>query len=107
MMKKIGTFLFLLCLSVAYVNVQAQAPNLSIQNIAEVKVDELSDDQIKQFLAEFKNAGYGINQLEAIALQRKMLPAEIQKLKVRVEKIEQKVAKIGRASCRERVSSPV
>jgi protein involved in polysaccharide export with SLBB domain len=92
MMKKIGTILLLLCLSVIYNNAQAQSTNLSIQNIAEVKVDELSDDQIKQFLAEFKNAGYGINQLEAIALQRKMPAAEVKKLKARVEKLESKVA---------------
>lgn len=92
MMKKIGTILLLLCLSVIYVDVQAQSPNLSIQNIAEVKVDELSDDQIKQFLAEFKNAGYGINQLEAIALQRKMPATEVKKLKARVEKLELKVS---------------
>jgi protein involved in polysaccharide export with SLBB domain len=92
MMKKIGTILLLLCLSVIYVDAQAQSPNLSIQNIAEVKVDELSDDQIKQFLAEFKNAGYGVNQLEAIALQRKMPAAEVRKLKARVEKLEIKVS---------------
>ncbi|MES2691373.1 MAG: SLBB domain-containing protein [Bacteroidota bacterium] len=63
-----------------------------MQNISEVKVDELSDDQIRQFLAEFKNSGYGINQLEQVASQRKMTPAEIQKLKLRVEKLDQKVA---------------
>lgn len=61
-----------------------------MQNISEVKVDELSDDQIRQFLAEFKNSGYGINQLEQVAGQRKMPPAEIQKLKQRVEKLDQK-----------------
>lgn len=60
-----------------------------MKNISEIKVDELSDDQIRQFLAEFKNSGYGINQLEQVAAQRKMPPEEIKKLKDRVEKLDQ------------------
>lgn len=59
-----------------------------MQNISEVKVDELSDDQIRQFMAEFKNAGYGLNQVEKVALQRKMPAAEVQKLRQRIEKLE-------------------
>jgi protein involved in polysaccharide export with SLBB domain len=71
-------------------NVSAQQKNISMQNISEVKVDELSDDQIRQFIAEFKTSGYSINQVEQIAMQRKMAPAEVQKLKQRIEKIESK-----------------
>lgn len=63
-----------------------------MQNISEVKVDELSDDQIKQFIAEFKTAGYSINQVEQIAIQRKMPASEVQKLKIRIEKLESKAS---------------
>ena len=63
-----------------------------MQNISEVRVDELSDDQIKQFIAEFKTSGYSINQVEQIAMQRKMPASEVQKLKSRIEKIESKVS---------------
>lgn len=94
MMKRIASVLLLICLSVSYVQLHAQTKGISMQNIAEVKVDELSDDQIKQFIAEFKNAGYGINQLEQLAIQRKMPVAEVQKLKSRIEKLEQKTSTI-------------
>lgn len=94
MMKKIATILILFCLSMSYVKVVAQTKGISMQNISEVKVDELSDDQIKQFVAEFKNAGYGINQIEQLATQRKMPIAEVQKLKARIEKLEQKTSTV-------------
>jgi protein involved in polysaccharide export with SLBB domain len=76
------------CLSVVCVESWAQQKNISMQNIAEIRVDELSDDQIKQFVAEFKNSGYSVNQIEQVAIQRKMPAAEAQKLKQRVQKIE-------------------
>lgn len=90
MNKKIGLIFLFCCISAFYQNVFAQQKSISMQNISEVKVDELSDDQIRQFLAEFKNSGYGINQLEQVANQRKMPPAEIQKLKQRIEKLDTK-----------------
>lgn len=77
-----------LCLSVVWFSSTAQQKNFSMQNIAEVKVDELTDDQIKQFIAEFKTAGYSTNQVEQIAIQRKMPAAEAQKLVQRISKIE-------------------
>jgi protein involved in polysaccharide export with SLBB domain len=88
MNKKIAGVILLLCLSVCYVDVFAQKKSISMQNISEIKVDELSDDQIRQFIAEFKNSGYSINQLEQIATQRKMPVEEVKKLKERVEKLE-------------------
>lgn len=89
-MKLIKTsILLIICLSVFYNSGYAQQKAVSMQNIAEVKVDELSDDQIKQFVAEFKNAGYGLNQLEQLASQKKMPVVEIQKLRQRIDKLEQ------------------
>ena len=76
------------CLSVVWIKVSAQQKNISMQNISEIKVDELSDDQIKQFVAEFKTSGYSVNQIEQIAIQRKMPATEAQKLKARIQKLE-------------------
>jgi protein involved in polysaccharide export with SLBB domain len=78
------------CLSVIWIGSSAQQRNISMQNISEVKVDELSDDQIKQFIAEFKTAGYSINQVEQIAAQRKMPVSEVQKLRARIAQVESK-----------------
>jgi protein involved in polysaccharide export with SLBB domain len=95
-MNKITVRLVLIFfLSVIWVDVSAQQKSISMQNISEVKVDELSDDQIKQFIAEFKTAGYGIGQVEQIAMQRKMPASEVQKLKLRIEKVESKQANSG------------
>lgn len=79
------------CLSMFCIDVVAQQKNISIQNIAQVKVDELSDEQIKQFIVEYKSNGYSFSQVEQIAVQQNMPRAELQKLQMRVEKLEQKV----------------
>lgn len=89
MNKKIAGVILLLCLSVSCVQVFAQKKSISMQDISEIKVDELSDEQVKQFVAEFKSSGYGINELEKIATQRKMPAEEVRKLKERVAKLEQ------------------
>lgn len=71
-----------------------QQKGISIQQIAEVKVDELSDEQIKQFIAEYKSNGYTFSQVEKIALQKNMPRAELQKLQSRIEKLESKTGAV-------------
>lgn len=90
MNKKIVGVILLFCFSMHYEYLYAQQKSISIQNIAEVKVDNLSDDQVKQFIAEYKSNGYSLNQVERLAAQRKMPQDEIQKLLARIQKIEQK-----------------
>src|SRR6476661_2104393 len=55
------------------------------QNLSTVRVDELSDDQIRQFMAQVEAAGIPDSQLEQVALARGMRPEEIQKLRIRID----------------------
>lgn len=54
---------------------------------ADVKVDDLTDAQIRQMIQRAESVGYGDAQLEQMAAAQGMKPAEIEKLRVRVEKI--------------------
>ncbi|SDM87654.1 protein involved in polysaccharide export, contains SLBB domain of the beta-grasp fold [Daejeonella rubra] len=58
------------------------------QNLSNVKVDELSDDQIRAFITQAESTGMGDAQLEQIAQARGMHPEEIQKLRLRVNKLK-------------------
>ncbi len=59
------------------------------QNLNNIRVDELSDDQIRAFMRQAESTGMGDAQLEQIAQARGMRPEEIQKLRKRVEKLKQ------------------
>jgi protein involved in polysaccharide export with SLBB domain len=56
-------------------------------NYSDVKVDELSDSQIRQLIQKAESVGYNDAQLEQMAAAQGMKPEEIQKLRARVEKI--------------------
>lgn len=65
-------------------------------NLSNVRVDELSDDQVRAFMRQAESSGMGDAQLEQIAQARGMRPEEIQKLRQRVNKIkEQDKSKSG------------
>lgn len=53
-----------------------------------VRVDELSDDQVRSFMRQAGANGMGDAQLEQIAQARGMRPEEIKKLRDRVEKLK-------------------
>lgn len=59
----------------------------SQSNYADVKVDELSDAQIRQLIQRAESIGYNDAQLEQMAKAQGMKPEEIVKLRARVEKI--------------------
>ncbi|PWS28163.1 capsule biosynthesis protein [Pedobacter yonginense] len=59
----------------------------SAQNYANVKVDELSDAQILQLMKKAESAGYNDAQLEQMAAAQGMKSDEIQKLRLRVDKV--------------------
>ncbi|MFT7150501.1 MAG: protein involved in polysaccharide export with SLBB domain [Nonlabens sp.] len=81
---KIGRFLFLfLFLQPAFA--QQQVPNLR-----EIKVDELSDAQIQQFVDQAASSGYSESQLEVLARARGMAESEINKLRNRINSISSK-----------------
>ena len=56
-------------------------------NYADVKVDELSDAKIRELMQRAESIGYNDAQLEQLALAQGMPQTEIEKLRVRVEKI--------------------
>lgn len=58
------------------------------QNLGNVRVDELSDDQVRAFMRQAEASGMGDAQLEQIAQARGMRPEEIKKLRERVEKLK-------------------
>jgi len=73
------------------------------QNYANVKVDELSDAQILQMIKKAESIGYSEAQMEQMAAAQGMKAEEIQKLKLRVEKVR----KQGTTSAVQSDSKPV
>lgn len=64
------------------------------QNYSNVKVDELSDAQILQMIKKAESIGYGDAQLEQMAAAQGMKADEIQKLRLRVEKVRKQGAAV-------------
>jgi protein involved in polysaccharide export with SLBB domain len=54
---------------------------------SDVKVDDLTDTQVRQLIQRAESAGYNDTQLEQLAAAQGMREEEIQKLRLRVEKI--------------------
>lgn len=81
--------LLLLCLfaGIFYTGL-SQAQTISSQNLSNIRVDDLSDDQIRAFLRQVESTGLSDAQLEQVAEARGMRPEEIRKLRNRVEKIK-------------------
>lgn len=64
------------------------SPSLYAQtNYADVKVDELSDAKIRELMQRAESIGYNDAQLEQLALAQGMPQTEIEKLRLRVDKI--------------------
>ena len=84
MNKIFKLFSLLLFLSVS-VPVLAQ---VNPQNLSNVRVDELSDDQVLAFMRQVESSGMGEAQLEQIAKARGMNPAEVGKLRARLDKLK-------------------
>lgn len=58
-----------------------------MQNFANVKVDDLTDEQISVFWAQAQEKGVSIMQLQQLAAQRNMSTTEFNKLRSRIEKL--------------------
>ena len=57
----------------------------TIDDLSNVKVEELTDDQIRRFVIEADRLGMKDEQIEDLAMQRGMSPVEVVKLKDRVQ----------------------
>jgi protein involved in polysaccharide export with SLBB domain len=72
-------------------SLQAQTqPPLSIQNISNIKIDELNDEQIAEFWSKIQENGLSLTQLEIEAKRRNMSPEEFAKLKDRINNLPSK-----------------
>jgi len=58
------------------------------QNLNNIRVDELSDDQVRSFMRQAAASGMGDAQLEQLAQSRGMRPDEVKKLRERVDKLK-------------------
>ncbi|RRN77227.1 capsule biosynthesis protein, partial [Pseudoxanthomonas sp. SGD-10] len=67
-----------------------KAQNVTGQNFSNIRVDELSDDQIRQIIKQVESSGLPESQLEQMAMARGMQPSEIRKLRTRVEAVKAK-----------------
>ncbi|MBC7913006.1 MAG: SLBB domain-containing protein [Pyrinomonadaceae bacterium] len=77
----IKQILFLLLL--LYIPVYSFSQEIS--DLSNVKVEELTDDQIRKFVTESTRLGVNINQIEELAQQKGMSPLEAVKLKERIK----------------------
>jgi protein involved in polysaccharide export with SLBB domain len=75
-------FIFLICLSQSVYSQQNTYKN--------IKVDQLSDDQLKTMIQRAESIGFSDLQLEQIALEEGMDKEEVAKLKSRLEQIRKK-----------------
>ncbi|MDB5121067.1 MAG: capsule biosynthesis protein [Sphingobacteriales bacterium] len=85
MSKFINIFFFCLLL---IGSLPSLGQSISSQNLSNIKVDELSDDQIRSFIQQVEATGLTEAQLEQVASAKGMKPSEIQKLRARVDKIK-------------------
>lgn len=58
--------------------------NISLENLGQVRVDELTDAQVQSFITRMKSTGMSQQQLEQIASARGMPSSEISKLRRRI-----------------------
>ncbi|MBE7175738.1 MAG: SLBB domain-containing protein [Mucilaginibacter polytrichastri] len=77
----------------------AHAQNVNQQNFSNIQVDDLSDDQIRQFMRQVQASGLSMDQLEQVAQARGMSPDQIDKLRDRVDKLQgDKTGRTGRGN---------
>lgn len=87
-MKLQRVFLFLSLFLFARLCVHGQI----MEDLSNVKVEELTDDQIRRFVVEAGRLGMKDDQIEDLALQRGMSPVEVVKLKDRVQAMRKLMA---------------
>lgn len=67
--------------------VVAQIPSLSQEQLKQVKVDNLSDDQVRQLVAEMKRNNIAFSQIDMYAQQKGISTIETEKLKGRIRQL--------------------
>lgn len=81
---KLARLIVFLFAAVVAVSVTAHAQSINSENLKQVKVDELSDAEIKAYYQKITAIGISEEQLYNMAVQRGMPEAEIAKLRLRI-----------------------
>ncbi|WP_164714188.1 SLBB domain-containing protein [Chitinophaga rhizosphaerae] len=82
-MKNILLPLYLLMFSIS---LQAQVIPPTV-NVQQIKVDDLTDDQVRQIVSEMKKNNVGLDQIDNFASQKGIAPSEAAKLKARISSL--------------------
>lgn len=86
-MRRLYYFIGLLIL-VTWVGNVANAQEIDPNNLSNVRVDELTDQQIRAYMKQAEASGITEEQFVQLALQRGMPATEIEKLRERIKKLE-------------------
>lgn len=88
MLKKILLLqLFLLVGFIAIVHAQVPTATMSKDQLKQIKVEDLSDDQIRQLVSEMKKNKVSFEQLDDYAAQQGIPDTEVSKLKSRIQQM--------------------
>ncbi|MBM3400816.1 MAG: capsule biosynthesis protein [Bacteroidetes bacterium] len=91
--------IFSLCVLIFFVALTSPVlAQVNPQNLNNIRVDELSDDQVRAFMRQAGASGMGDAQLEQMAQARGMRPEEVKKLRERVDKLKKEDKKQGGGS---------
>ena len=90
--KKILAVLLFVCSIFIFQTAIAQT------NYSDVKVDDLTDAQVRQLMQRAESVGYNDAQLGQMASAQGMQPAEVQKLELRVQKLKKQDSDSGKTS---------
>jgi protein involved in polysaccharide export with SLBB domain len=85
---------------------QTNVTGQTVDDLSNVKVEELTDEQVRTFVAEADRRGLRDEQVEQMALQRGMSPIEVVKLKTRVQSIRKAILSSAPADQQPGTSSP-
>ncbi len=86
-MRRLYYFIGLLIL-VTWIGNVANAQEIDPNNLSNVRVDELTDQQIRAYMKQAEASGITEEQFVQLALQRGMPATEIEKLRERIKKLE-------------------
>lgn len=93
-MQKLFYFIGLIVL-VCWVGQVANAQEIDPNNLSSVRVDDLTDQQIRAYMKQAEASGITEEQFVQLALQRGMPATEIEKLRQRIKKLEEDGADSG------------
>lgn len=95
-LMNIKKIIFTLFLGIGiFLSYQSKAQSINQSNFSNVRVDELTDEQIRNIMNQVASSGLSDAQLEQMATARGMSPTEVQKLRARVEALKAKSSNTG------------